>query len=286
MDYIAADSTLFPAANAQTLYVASAASEFFKVPGIISVPVDFQSEHVMGTARFFMQYRGEGYQFIVGLAVGPDALYFTALMPDSAGENYIFKITYNPQNAHPYIVGENSSGLGLMNIKGCFNCHSLNGVGGSAAPVLDHDALVSSVQTRLVSQEYREVVSQLDQSSDELFQSYRTARQEVLAASGTDQMRLWLQYHLLEPKFDNPAAQMPNLSLTSSEASRITDFLLSNPARYDGLVGAILHIIPELQYRHLAIFFALGFGIGIGIALLGVFVVQQRRASRARRAKV
>ena len=280
MDYIAADSTLFPASHAQTLYVASTATDAFKVPGIISLPVDFSSDHVAGVPRFFMQFRGEGDQYIVGLAQGPDALYFTAILPDSAGETHVFKINYNPQNAHPYIVGEDSSGLGLMNLKACLNCHSLNGIGGSQAPVLDQDVLISSVQTRLNSDAYRTLVSQLDQSSDEPFLSYRSARQEVLAASGIDQTRLWLQYHLLEPKFDNPAAQMPNLSLTPVEASRIADYLLASDPTPSTLSQLIKQFFPILQFRHLVIFFALGLAIGAGLAPLGRFVRQKRRASR------
>jgi hypothetical protein len=282
MDYVTAESSLFPASHSQTLFVASAASESSKVPSIISLPVDFGAEYVTGIPRVFLQYRGEREQYVVGLAVGPDALYFTALLPDTAGENYVFRINYNPENAHPYVVGEDSSTPGLLNLKGCLNCHSLDGVGGSEAPMLDEDVLVPAIQTRLGSNEYRTLVAQLDERDDEPFLGYRAARQQVLAASGMDQVRVWIRYHLLEPKFDNPQAQMPNLGLTEDEAARLTSFLLNEEVRANAFQSFAKGVIPELRYIHVAIFFVLGFGIGAGLAL-GVLLLQKRRAARKTR---
>src|SRR5262249_45928734 len=58
MDYVPADGSLFPNAYSQALFVASAASGRVKVPGIVMLPVDFQSEYVTGIPRFFLQYKG------------------------------------------------------------------------------------------------------------------------------------------------------------------------------------------------------------------------------------
>jgi hypothetical protein len=219
-------------------------------------------------------------QYVVGLAVGPDALYFTALLPDTAGENYVFWITYDPENTHPYVVGSDSSTLGLLNNKGCLNCHTRDGIGGTEGPILDRDTLVSAIQTRLGSNEYRTLLSQLDERDDEPFLSYRAARQEVLTTSGIDQVRVWMQYHLLEPRFDNSQAQMPNLGLTADEAARLSDFLLQEEAPPANIFQTFAkQVIPTLRYIHLAIFFVLGLGIGAGL-MLGILRLQKRRAAR------
>jgi hypothetical protein len=176
--------------------------------------------------RFILQYRGEQTQYVVGAAFGPGGLYFTALLPNAEGESPVYKLSYDPAHAHPFNIYDDQSTLALMIDKGCFACHTRDGTGGTAGPVLDADVMIPNIETRLASEQYAQRIEELAETTEEPFRSFRAARQEVFTATGEEQLRLWLQYHLLEPRFDNPGAQMPNLGLTEDEAERITAFLL------------------------------------------------------------
>jgi mono/diheme cytochrome c family protein len=155
--------------------------------------------------------------------------------------------------------------------KTCFGCHSLEkqGGGGSVGPALDRDEMVARIQARLNSQEYRDTVVEVEAMDSEPFVSYRQARQEVAAAKDLEQVRLWIKYHLLEPRFDNPNSAMPNLALTDAEADLITDYLLEgeggggNRARQN-----ILTSRAGIMYMSAA------FGGGLAVALGGVFLIQ------------
>ena len=53
----------------------------------------------------------------------------------------------------------------------------------------------------------------------------RTKRTSVLEASGADAVHNWIVAKLLNPKFDDPAAQMPRAALTPAEVRAIASFL-------------------------------------------------------------
>jgi hypothetical protein len=58
----------------------------------------------------------------------------------------------------------------------------------------------------------------------------RDARHEVLAAAANDRARIWVINRLLNPKFDDPDAQMPNLNLPRDKAEALATQLLG-PSR-------------------------------------------------------
>src|SRR5690606_15435403 len=106
------------------------------------------------------------------------------------------------------------AGAALLQRHECSNCHSLDGRGGGIGPSLDRFGLNWRLTERLNSKGYEAAVAQLDAREDEPFVSFRQARQEVLSATGRDRTSVWLKYFLLEPRFDNPQAAMPNPKLT------------------------------------------------------------------------
>jgi hypothetical protein len=48
----------------------------------------------------------------------------------------------------------------------------------------------------------------------------------VLETTGGVRNALWVTYRLLEPKFDNPDAQMPNLGISRAEAETMATYLV------------------------------------------------------------
>jgi hypothetical protein len=174
----------------------------------------------------------------------------------------------------------------LLVTQGCLACHSLNGEGGTLAPVLDREPLVARLQERLNSPEYLALLDEIDQLEEEPFRTYADAREQVRASEGLEKIRVWIYYRIVEPKFDNPDAQMPKLELTEDQAVAITDYLLSEeiePAEDGGgeeaqpespsgeepaeapvnpIPESWLARLPSLRYRHLPFIFLAGALVG------------------------
>ncbi|MAZ60534.1 MAG: hypothetical protein CL753_08760 [Chloroflexi bacterium] len=65
----------------------------------------------------------------------------------------------------------------------------------------------------------------MNQSEDQPFLEFRDARTEILQLEGIEQVRRWIYHRLIEPRFDDPNANMPNLGLSDSQARSIADYL-------------------------------------------------------------
>lgn len=198
---------------------------------------------------------------LVGLGFGSDGLYFIPFNPDERGISSVYKVAYQG--------GENSlltrSAHEIMGQKGCFACHSLAGTGGSVAPPLDREGLVSRIKTRLNSPEYLQNIQNIDQNDREPFTSFRQARNEVLGFQGLEQVRTWIKYRIKEPRFDNANSVMPNLAVSPQEATLIASFLVAPveiPGCVDGWINRISNLIQRPRKRHLVYFFAGGFVLG------------------------
>jgi hypothetical protein len=127
--------------------------------------------------------------------------------------------------------------------------------------------MVARIQARLNSKEYRDAVAEVEAMDSEPFVSYRQARQEVTAAKDLEQVRLWIKYHLLEPRFDDPNSAMPNLALTDTEAELITDYLL------EGGGGNRARQANILTSRAGMIYMSAAFVAGLAVALAGMFLI-------------
>jgi hypothetical protein len=278
VDYYPNESSLFPKQYSQHFFVALSAPQS---AGVLTFAYSLSQHKVLSIPEHFVKFRGQGEQVVVGVGMGSDGLYFAPIMPNQEGRTPIFKVAYNPSQAHPFLITSEQNPRSLMNDKGCFGCHSLNGSGGVAGPPLDRDPLLASIQARLGSEAYRLSLADLDRIDREPFRSYKAARAEILAAEGMQQVRLWTKYHIMEPRFDNPSSQMPNLAVSDQEAIAISDYLLRSPASLvDRAKGIILALLPpQLLPRHLLLFFSAGFVVGtlFLVALIWIF----RRSLRA-----
>jgi mono/diheme cytochrome c family protein len=231
-------------------------------------------------------------------------LYFAPLLPNQEGVSAVYKITFEPLSDYPFTLSEELNAAVLLQTQGCLACHSLdNDRRGVVGPPLDQDVLVPRIVDRLHSTEYRSAVDQLDQVEQEPFLTFRDARNEVLEADGADQIRRWIFYHLLEPRFDNPDANMPNLGLSGHQASAIADYLMGltetrsgNPPlakRGDSPIVWISYGVNQVSdwvqdrlpiatrdnaKNFLAAFFAIGLFMGAGASVMVIWLISRRRS--------
>lgn len=160
---------------------------------------------------------------------------------------------------------------------GCLNCHTFEGRGiGREGPPLDKAVLIPHIQERINSPDYASGLNELDKIDREPFRNYREARREVMEKQGNEKVRAWLTYRIMEPRFDNPYARMPNMDVAEHNARMVADYLLTeNVTNYNRIDMRgrrfMQRFIPELKYRHLVYFFVLGFSIPL--ILLGVYIV-------------
>jgi len=246
---------------------------FPRSPEIITIGYSLHSKTVFERPRQFLGYRGNQNQMLVGLAFGLDGLFFLPLYPSEDGVSYVYKVSSDPSR----IGTPEMNALTIMGDNGCFACHSLDGTGSSKAPSLDREDLIDRTKKKLDSPMYQARLATIDELQTEPFVSYRDARQEVLNIDGMDQMRAWLKYRIMEPRFDDPKVSMPNLGLTEEEAESIADFLIAEtvtpekvtPGFIQRLVERGSKLFPRPRKRHILYSLLLGLAAGaIGASVL------------------
>jgi hypothetical protein len=213
-------------------------------PQILEIEYDLDSRSAAAVPRAMVRYVGSRQQTLVGLAAGPGGIYFAGMFPDQSGATSVYRVEVSPDAKYPTLLENDQSPAVLMRDYGCFGCHSLYGTGsGRRGPVLDRDSLIPRLVERLTSARYRRMSAELDSSTIEPFVSTRRWRADVAATAGRDKLRVWIEYHVQEPKFDNPNPQMPNMAVTAEHAADIAEFLVSRDAAPPG-VGAPSDDVP------------------------------------------
>ena len=301
MDYYPRDSNFFPNRFKDSFFVtvtASPARHRDGIPAIFALGYDLAQSTLLSVPTAFLRYRGDQVQVIAGLGFGPDGLYFAPLFPNKDGLSAVLKVVYEPTAEYPHILEDELNPIVLLNTYGCFACHTLNNnQGGTVGPVLDRDLLIPRLERRLSSQEYADTVGKLDSLDQEPFNSFRDARRMVEEAEGLEKIRLWLEYRIQEPRFDDPNAQMPNLGLTADQSQAIAKYLAGiqqeaqQPASdrrfYRKIIDAIKDRLPIATRanaeKFLAVFFGLGIFVGIVAALASYWVLVRIRRRRDRR---
>ena len=245
---------------------------------VVTLDYSFKQNKVLSPPSTFLRYSGSGFQSLVGLAIGPDGLYFVPIMPISDGRSVVFKVSYDPESKHPYTLGNETSAPRLLEERGCYGCHTYGeNDWGKAGPSLDSELLFSSISGRLSSDEYIKSVKELDSQETEPYKSYREERSEVMRKKGIEKVRTWVKYHIVEPKFDNPYSQMPNLGIDEEESEILSMFLVPDEPAWRVRMWRKLHkAIPEFRFRHLAYSFLLGFAIALVIAGGYTFIKRQK----------
>jgi hypothetical protein len=286
MDYVPRTFEAFPTGYRNVFYVAMSAPTR---PGILAVRLDFTTSQLETVPELFLTYNGEldeyGTGVIAALALGSDGLYFAPIAPSGREEAAVYRVTYDTGSPHPFLPGGNSSSQAIIYNYGCLGCHTLNGEGGDRGPILDYAQLQPGLRDRLNSQAYLDALDRVDQLDEEPFISYLDERQQIRELNGLERQKAWIIYHLLEPKFDDPTATMPNLGLTRRQAEIVASFLLrldtaipapdqsvqpqSESTSSSSESASVTEVgLPPARYRYVLVALILGIGLGVFISHL------------------
>ena len=267
VDRFRAGATFFPRAYRDAFFVATS-GRTFGAPGadpgqrgVLMLPYDLEAERPTAVPSYVVSYTGPDAQSVIGLAFGPDGLYFSPIFPDADGETSVLKLTYDRGDPHPNVIaagGGHEPGHQAMSEAGCFSCHSLDGQGGGIGPSLDGFSLRSRVLPRITSEAYEQQLMRLNELDEEPIASTRDEREALLDAAGAERLRLYIETKILEPKFDDPDAQMPDLGLSEADAATIGTFLAERGS------GPGNSLLDRIERRKKAV--GLGFVFGFGVA--------------------
>jgi Glucose / Sorbosone dehydrogenase len=214
---------LRPSEHARFLIAASNGEK--GVAGVVVVDYSLSQSSVLSAPRHLVRRDGEQWGVgVTGVALTRDGICFVPILPVD-GSGVVLVARYRPAAAHGNVIGKSFKG-NLLVANGCLGCHSLAGKGGRVGPDLDYGSLRTRIETRVLNARYAEQVARLDAIKDATVAAGRNARHEVLAADKDVRVRVWLINRLMNPKFDEPDAQMPNLNLTREKAEALASDLL------------------------------------------------------------
>ena len=286
MDYGPPDPDLFPERYDDRFYIATVGktaetgTRSQGAKSVVMLEFDFDRDRVTDVPKTVVAYRGTRHQGIAALAFGPDGLYFAPLFPHADGGTYVLKLTYNPERAHPYVLGDEAPHL--MSKFGCLGCHQLDGVGNTVAPSLDADVLVARLRSKLDSEAYLAVLRRLEQREPALTSAAAAA--EILGYSGMERVRAWITQYLLNPRFDGSASSMPALPLSKAEAAAIAEYLAPDPpsALRARAKSIVVTVIGPLGYGKFSLAVLAAFTVGaLSGLILQVLVSRGRHRRRA-----
>lgn len=251
--------------------------------GIVLIDYNPKNGSVKSAPRHIVQSTSSRPQRVVGLALGPDGMYFASADPGLDGTSSILKLakSKNENDLHHYLLGDRKDSEYLLQKYACLSCHSLNPNVSRVGPSLDRESLVERVEARVDPLRYQLIVAEIDKLKAEPHISYSGARQEVLRALGKDRVSLWIKYHIMEPRFDQVASSMPNLRISEAEATILAERLVSGRANVSArqVDGELVRLLIGQQFeqvlggpprfRHLVVAFA----IGLVVSGSGIFFV-------------
>jgi glucose/arabinose dehydrogenase len=274
--WLPATNTIFPPAYRSKFYVAFAGGKALAA-GLVMFDYDFVRSRLTRSPKQFLLHLAEKRRELdpTGVAVGPDGLYVTAIYPirhERGAKSAVLRVAYEPERKQVHHRGADEQALLIMTHKGCYSCHGQRPNDLNIAPPLDRETLVPRIIERLDSPAYRAEVRELDALNVEPYQSYRGARQAVLASRGVERARVWMKYHILEPTFDRRTSAMPSLGLTENEAQQVADYLVRRNIGDVGVTGffkslAQPYLFGPAKRRHLLGAFGMGFAAAIGLLL-------------------
>ena len=267
MDYYPEGSPVFPPEFRRLFYLATAGETTELGAGVtggksvIMLSYDLAARQTRGKPAHLLRYVGQGHGSLAALAFGPDGLYFAPLFPGADGSSRVFRISYEAGRPHRLTIDIRQDARTIILEKGCLGCHQIGERGGTVGPALDPGELGARLGARLKDEDYLDSLRALDRRAEEPFPNTRSARRAVAAAEGHDRVKEWLVQRLLDPRFDMPAASMPDPGLTEREARVVAEFLAGRPVEPPGLVGRLREKIPPARYRYVVVSFLLGFAL-------------------------
>lgn len=185
-----------------------------------------------------LRYVGPTKATVLGLAEGPDGLYFTDFWGETTGmddaRGRIYKVVTSEETLGlPTVADEQLAGLApaergkVYFARNCTHCHTIDGVGGREGPDLTN--VTANLARRLNSRSYVAEINTLLASDRSFVVEQRPRLQEVLSAEGDRRLEVWLHHHLEEPRFDHLYAKMPSFAMSLPEDHRndIIAYLMS-----------------------------------------------------------
>lgn len=252
---------------------------------VVTIGYDMEADLAAGSAQPFLQYQGPGLQLPVSIAFGPDALYFAPLLPDVTGETRILRVTHDPENEHPFLIGRDQDARSLMSQKGCMGCHSFDPARTMVGPTLELDQLRARLDNRLGSREYLESLDRLDSLDDAFYVATRPAREAVRSATGNERLRVYIENQILHPRFDDPESQMADLALSEDEAAIMSRYLAGTEEEASLLdlpKALLVRLVPRPKLRHVVFGFAAGALASLAGVLFLALLYRAVRGSRGR----
>ncbi len=265
---------LQPIPNARFLIAISEGNEGGAPPGVLAVEYDRKQNMAVGSPRYVVRFESQSPgQGIVGVASTPGGLFLAPMMPVGPS-SVLMMIRYDPDHAHPRIIGRGAGPVELMHTFGCLKCHSLDGVGGRVGPPLDKNALKTRVDSRVLDPSYEQLIRRIDAIPDKNIQATSPARKEVVSARPDQRSLLWVKNRLLFPRFDSPNAQMPQMNIKPEQADAIARYLLHERPKANRLAW--------IKTRLTSGSFLAGLGLGAlgSLGLTAVLAIGKRRRAR------
>ena len=178
---------------------------------------------------------------MLGLAEGPDGLYFTDFFGESDGtpETSVASIwRVFPSESTLYLESPPDLEWARLDpiprgerlfYANCAQCHTLQGFGGHEGPNLTY--LMDELPRRLSSPGYESQLQKLLASEQEFYIAQRDRLRSVQQAQSRDRVRVWLKHHIEVPRFDHPFSKMPSFqgALESDQIGDLIAFLISLP---------------------------------------------------------
>ena len=184
------------------------------------------------TPTMILSYSGTKQATVLGLAQGPDGIYFTDFFGESTGEpespsGNVWRLVPSKATLSPPAAADTEATTLTPQERGertffrsCSPCHRLDGVGGSEGPDLTY--LTEDLKRRLRSPGYQSLVARLLEDKGEFFVQQQPRLRDIQSAVEDDDalLRIWLKHHIEEPRFDNPFSKMPSFAEVLDETQR------------------------------------------------------------------
>lgn len=205
---------------------------------IIEFEINPKSGMLARAPEPLIRYVGPAKATVLGLAEGPDGLYFTDFWGETNGmddaQGRIWKVVPSKETLGlPIATDEKLASLppaerGAVHFaRNCSSCHTVDGVGGREGPELTH--VKSNLTRRLGSGAYDAAIAHLMTSDGTFTVKQRPRLEEVSKTKGDQRLRVWIKNHLEEPRFDNLQAKMPSFesALKPEVRNDIIEFLMT-----------------------------------------------------------
>lgn len=288
MDYLAATDSLEGFPSDKFFLALSGAPRASPGPGkrkeksIVMLDYNFETGVMNSTPELFIRFIGKGSQLLVGTALGPDGLYMVPMFPFKDGLKYtsVFKVVFDPSyNKSPLFK---MTAATIISDKGCFSCHPNSNFNteNTVAPSLVKGNLRTRLWKRIKSKEYRDQLMKIELIDDSPYKDYKEIRNKIVNAPEDEALRLWVKSKLMEPRFDNQFAQMPNMNLSEQEILLLVEELISDEPKLQSIQRTIKHFLKSFLPKELEpedVYIALVIGLIIGIFSTGIIAVGIRK---------